>query len=141
MQRDVKHIITVVKYVLRTLPMMNVPVNDYSFLLGFLNKIVCGNSNIIEKRKPMGLILHATMMSGRPYQTNKIDWAMRKSILNSQDNCFNSFKGGIKCLLHVISIDVDKHFRLGNTLTPHSLHKVKISLAMNFYYLLNCDLV
>jgi hypothetical protein len=82
-QRDVKHIIPVVKNVLRPLPMMNVPVNDYSFLLVFLDKIIRRNRNIIEKRKSMGLILHATMMSRRPYQANKIDWSMRKTILNS----------------------------------------------------------
>jgi hypothetical protein len=82
-QRDVKNIIPVVKYVLRPLPMMNVPVNDYSFLLGFLDKIIRRNRNIIEKRKSMWLILHATMMPRRPYQANKIDWSMRKPILNS----------------------------------------------------------
>lgn len=141
MQRYVKNIATVVKYVLSPFSMMNVPVDNDGFLFSLWDKIICSNSNIIEERKSMRLIFHAAVMAWRSDQTNEIFWVFWESILNSQNYSFNSLKSSIKSLFHVISIDIDKHLRFGNTLTPHALNKVKIPLAMYLDYLLESDFI
>ena len=150
MQRYVKNIIPVVKYVLSPLSMVDVPINNDRFIFGLRDKIICSHSNIIEERKSMRLIFHATVMAWRSDQTNEIFWAFWDFVLNSQDDCFNSLESRIKGLFHVISIDIYKHLRLGNTLAPHALNEIKISLSMdlddllkgNFihFFIMNLDL-
>lgn len=141
MQRYVKNILPLVKYVLSTLPMMNVPVNNDGFLFGLWNKIIRSYSNIIEKRKSVRLILHATVVAWGSDQADKIFWVFWDTVLNGQNDSFNCRKGSIKSLFHVISIDIDEHLGFWNTLAPHTLNEIEIPLTMDFDDLLQGDFV
>lgn len=135
-QRYVKNVISRIKNVLCTLPMMNVPIHNDCLFFGLFNKVIGSNRNIIKEGKSMRLIFEPTMMSRRADERNNIYLRLFQIGLNSYDHSFSSFKSSFKCLFHVVSIDIDEHFGFGETFTPHAFDEIKVSFAMQQFNLI-----